>query len=174
MSGLLPIEEHLRTGEALDQDTQLVVRGWPLTVDGLLRNADATRRRYARLGQPFVAISAEVTVLGWDVDAILSGPRLRLRRTYAAALVRSLIETDFDLIATLRRRTTAWSCRRTMLRSLSVSSRSWAKFDTNRITSGGAVTDPNVDVTLAADMNQIDDTGYVWAFLGDAAGPGAS
>lgn len=100
MSGLLPIEEHLRTGETLDQDAQLVVRGWPLSVDGLLRNADATRRRYARLGQPFVAVSAEVTVLGWDVDAILSGPRLRLRRTYAAALLRSLIEADFDLIAT--------------------------------------------------------------------------
>lgn len=33
------------------------------------------------------------------------------------------------------------------------------------------MTDPNVDVTLVADMNQIDDTGYVWAFLGDAAEP---
>ena len=27
-------------------------------------------------------------------------------------------------------------------------------------------------VTLPADVNQVDDTGYVWAFLGDAAEPG--
>ena len=29
----------------------------------------------------------------------------------------------------------------------------------------------SVSVTLPADANQIDDTGYVWAFLGDAGEP---
>lgn len=29
-----------------------------------------------------------------------------------------------------------------------------------------------VVVTLPADVNHVDETGYVWAFLGDAAGPG--
>jgi hypothetical protein len=29
----------------------------------------------------------------------------------------------------------------------------------------------NVAVTLPADVNQIDDTGYVWAFLSDSAEP---
>lgn len=35
------------------------------------------------------------------------------------------------------------------------------------MTNPGAVT-----VTLPADVNQVDDTGYVWAFLGDADEPG--
>lgn len=98
--GLSPIEEHLRAGEHLDPEAQLVVRGWPLTVGGLLHNAGATRRRYSRSGEPFVAISAEVTVLGWDMDAILAGPRLRTRRSYAAAPVGVLIEAGFELVAT--------------------------------------------------------------------------
>ena len=29
-----------------------------------------------------------------------------------------------------------------------------------------------ITVTLLADVNQVDDTGYVWAFLSDAAEPG--
>ena len=86
MSDLTPIDGHVRLGEVLDPDAHLVIRGWPLTVDGLLRNADATRRRYSRAGRPFVAVSAEVTFAGWDIDAILSGPRLRTRRSYAAVV----------------------------------------------------------------------------------------
>jgi hypothetical protein len=100
MSDLTPIEGHVRAGEALDPEAALVIRGWPLTVDGLLRNADATRRRYSRAGRPFVAVSAEVTVAGWDLDAILSGPRLRTRRSYAAVPVGRIVETGFGLLAT--------------------------------------------------------------------------
>ena len=33
-------------------------------------------------------------------------------------------------------------------------------------------TDSTVAVTLPADVNQIDETGYVWAFLSDADEPG--
>lgn len=95
---LSPIEEHLRYGEELDD--VLVVRGWPLTVEGLLRNADATRRRYSRAGEPFVAISAEAVMPGWPVDAILSGPRLRTRLRYAAVDAGSLVEAGFDLLPT--------------------------------------------------------------------------
>jgi len=29
----------------------------------------------------------------------------------------------------------------------------------------------DIDVTLVADVNQIDDTGFIWAFLGEAAEP---
>lgn len=42
------IGAHLRRGESLNAEADLVVRGWPLTVEGLLRNADATRSRYSR------------------------------------------------------------------------------------------------------------------------------
>jgi hypothetical protein len=100
MSESTPIEGHVRPGEVVDPNAHLVVRGWPLIVDGLLRNADATRRRYSRAGRPFVAVSAEVTIAGWDVDAILSGPRLRTRRSYAAVPVRRVVEAGFDLLAT--------------------------------------------------------------------------
>jgi len=100
VSELEPIESHLRTGEVLDPDSSLVIRGWPLTVDGLLRNADATRRRYSFRGHPLVAISAEVTLDGWDVDAILSGPRLRTRRSYAVVAANEVVEAGFDLLPT--------------------------------------------------------------------------
>ncbi len=74
---LVPIEGYLREGDQLDPAAHLVVRGWPLTADGILRNADATRSRYSWAGEPLVAVSAEVTIAGWDVDRILSGSRLR-------------------------------------------------------------------------------------------------
>ena len=96
---LEPIEELLRD-ERLDGDALLVVRGWPLTVDGLLRNADATRSRFSRGGEPFSAISAEVTVHEWTLDTIPSGPRLRTRSRYAAVSVQALAAAGFELLPT--------------------------------------------------------------------------
>ncbi len=95
---LSPIEKHLRDQEEL-AGVQ-VVRGWPLTVEGLLRNADATRRRYARAGQPLVAISAEAAIAGWSVDAILAGARLRTRLRYAVVDADTLLEAGFELLPT--------------------------------------------------------------------------
>jgi hypothetical protein len=77
-----------------------VIRGWPLTTDGLLRNADATRRRYSFAGEPLVAISAEVTMPGWDVGSILSGSRLRTRRSYASTPVGAATDAGFWLLPT--------------------------------------------------------------------------
>lgn len=99
---LLPIEDALRIGEVLDPDAQLVMRGWPVNVDGILRNADLTMRRYSLGGEPFVAISAEVTIPGWDVESILRGPRLRSRRTYAIIGVRTLLDAGFELLPTFK------------------------------------------------------------------------
>lgn len=53
---LEPIEKHLRSNEVLDSAADLLVRGWPLTIDVTLRNADATRNRFSRGGEPFIAI----------------------------------------------------------------------------------------------------------------------
>lgn len=100
MSELEPIEPHLRIAEVLEPAAALVIRGWPLTVEGLLRNADATRRRYSLVGEPLVAISAEVTMPGWDVESILSGSRLRTRRSYASTLAYEVIEEGFRLLPT--------------------------------------------------------------------------
>jgi len=100
MNYLEPIEALLRDDERLDPDTHLVVRGWPLTVDGLLRNADATRSRFSLDGRPFSAISAEVTVDGWTLDSILGGPRLRTRSRYVAVSVGELVAGGFGLLPT--------------------------------------------------------------------------
>jgi hypothetical protein len=97
---LEPIEKHVRPAEVLDPAADLVVRGWPLTIDGILRNADATRNRFSRGGEPFIAISVEVTIPGWDIDAILSGPRLRTRSRYASAPVGAVQNAGFELLAT--------------------------------------------------------------------------
>lgn len=97
---LEPIEGHLRPGEQLDLEAHLVVRGWPVDIDGILRNADRTRARYSWAGEPFVAISAEVTIPGWDVESILRGSRLRSRRTYAIVGVGELLEAGFTLLPT--------------------------------------------------------------------------
>jgi hypothetical protein len=94
---LEPIERELRD-ERLDSDALLVVRGWPLTVEGLLRNADATRQRFSRKGEPFSAISAEVTVGRWTLDSILAGPRLRTRSRYAVASVGGIADAGFELL----------------------------------------------------------------------------
>ena len=100
MNDLEPIEGLFRDGERLDPEAHLVVRGWPLTVDGLLRNADATRARFSLDGRPFSAISAEITVAGWTLDMILAGPRLRTRSRYAAVPVGELVEAGFGLLPT--------------------------------------------------------------------------
>src|SRR3954454_10946963 len=69
-------------------------------VDGLLRNTDATRSRYSLEGAPFVAISAEATVDEWSLEAILAGPRLRTRSSYASAPVGAVVSAGFRLLAT--------------------------------------------------------------------------
>jgi hypothetical protein len=97
---LEPIEKHLRPNERLDPAADLVVRGWPLTIDGILRNADATRSRFSRGGEPLIAVSVEVTIPGWDLDAILAGPRLRTRSRYASAPVGAVQNAGFELLAT--------------------------------------------------------------------------
>lgn len=100
MADLEPIEPSLRRDETLDPAAHVVVRGWPLHVDGLMRNADATRSRFQFRGSPLAAVSAEVTVATWTVDTILAGPRLRTRSRYAAAQVGDLVRAGFALLPT--------------------------------------------------------------------------
>ena len=99
---LIPIEDKLRPGEILDPASHLIMRGWPVTADGILANADRTRVRYSLAGEPFVAISAEATIAGWDVDTILMGARLRSRSSYAISPVGDLIAAGFDLAPTFQ------------------------------------------------------------------------
>lgn len=95
---LEPIEPHLRGDEHLAPDTDIVVRGWPLTVEGVLQNADDARSRFSWRGAPLVAVSAEATVGGRTLEQILAGPRLRTRKRYASAVAERLLEADFLLL----------------------------------------------------------------------------
>ena len=94
-----PIELVCRD-QRLERGARLVVRGWPLTVAGLLGNADATSHRFSRGGEPFLAVSSEVTDGAWTLDAVLAGPRVRTRSRYAAVPVHALIRAGFELIPT--------------------------------------------------------------------------
>jgi hypothetical protein len=76
----------------------LVVRGWPLTVEGLLQNADDARSRFSWRGEPLVAVSAEATVGGRTLDELLAGSRLRTRRRYASAVAQRLLDERFVLL----------------------------------------------------------------------------
>jgi len=95
-----PIEHHLRTERFERSAFGLVVRGWPLTIEGLLRNADACRSRYSWRGKPLVAVSAELAADRWAVGAVLVDPRLVNRSRYAAAPVRSVLRRGFTVLPT--------------------------------------------------------------------------
>lgn len=95
---LEPIEPHLRSGEQLQPDADLVVRGWPLTAQGVLQNADDARSRFSWKGEPLLAVSGEATVGGRTLKELFAGPRLRTRRRYASALAQSLLDAGFLLL----------------------------------------------------------------------------
>jgi hypothetical protein len=99
MAALEAIESYLREEQAPDPAAD-IVRGWPLTVDGLLRNAESTRGRYTWKGQPVGAISTEITGDRFTLGTILAGPRLRTRSRYACAPVRLVVESGFELLPT--------------------------------------------------------------------------
>lgn len=99
-SPLEPIEGYLRDGEVLVPDGQYVIRGWPLMTAGLLANAQATASRYSYRAEPFLAVSVEMTMPGWDAERILSGRRVRTRRSYVMVLARSVVGGGFELLPT--------------------------------------------------------------------------
>ncbi|MGQ0623727.1 MAG: hypothetical protein ACT4PP_03590 [Sporichthyaceae bacterium] len=94
---LEPLEAQLRS-EELDSESDLVVRGWPLTIEGLLRNADDARARFSWRGSPLAAVSAEATVGERTLGDVLAGPRLRTRSRYASATARALLDAGFALL----------------------------------------------------------------------------
>lgn len=93
-----PIEDHLR-----DEDPgewTLVIRGRPLTLEGILLAAGRTVSEFTWRGMPVAAVSAEVTGPDRSTDEILAGPRLRTRRTYASAPVSALRDAGFEVLPT--------------------------------------------------------------------------
>jgi hypothetical protein len=97
-SVLTPIEAHVRADDPASWT--LVIRGRPLTVEGLLIAAGRTMAEFSWRGDPLAAVSAEVTGPDRSTDELLAGPRLRTRRTYAEAPVTSLVNAGFAVLAT--------------------------------------------------------------------------
>lgn len=96
---LTPIESHLRPDDD-PSDWILVIRGRPLTVEGLVIAAGRTLAEFSWRGEPCAAVSAEITGPGRSTDDVLAGPRLRTRRTYAATRVADVIGGGFPVLAT--------------------------------------------------------------------------
>lgn len=65
----------------------------------MLANAERTAQRLSFSGEPFVAISVDVTIAGWDVEAILAR-RIGTRRSYAQARAGDLLAEGFALAPT--------------------------------------------------------------------------
>lgn len=99
LARLTPIEPHVRV-DAVVSGASVVVRGWPLTVEGLLRNAASTRDRYSLRGRPLVAVSVELADDARPLDAVLSGARMRTRTRYAVASVGAVAEAGFQMLPT--------------------------------------------------------------------------
>lgn len=66
----------------------------------MMRNATQASERFSLAGSPLVAISTEVTIDGWPLERILSGRRLRTRKSYAAVPVAAVLEAGYTLLAT--------------------------------------------------------------------------
>lgn len=96
----LPIEGHLRSPFPIVDAGRLVVRGRPLTVDGLLSNALRTSDQFTWLGRPLLAVSAEVTGEGRTAQDLLGDERLRTRRTYVRATPAAIDDAGFVVLAT--------------------------------------------------------------------------
>ena len=98
---LEPIEPYLRSGEELNPLADVVVRGWPLTVEGILQYADDARNRFSWGDEPFVAVSSEATVGGRTLDELLAGPTLAdpqaLRQHRGAAAPRGRVPSAPEL-----------------------------------------------------------------------------
>jgi hypothetical protein len=95
---LKPIEAHLR-----DEDPatwMFVIRGRPLTVEGLLIAAGRALSEFSWRGNSLAAVSAEVTGPGRSTDDLLAGPRFKTRRTYAEAAVATLVQAGFVVLPT--------------------------------------------------------------------------
>ncbi len=95
---LVPIEPHVRDEDPLD-DTVVVIRAGPLTVEKLVEHATRQQGRYSFRGRPMASISVDVASSGWTIEAILRD-RLWSRSTYATCAVGALLGGGYELVPT--------------------------------------------------------------------------
>jgi hypothetical protein len=154
-------------------EAAVLVRGGPDTQDKLARHARRTARAWSLDGQPLLGISV-FGVLDIPPDELLSArfATYRVIRMPAAARLR---DRGFELLPTGCARTTpSASAGPTASSSMSCWPRSglrWPRFSTLGARSGERrAVMYRVDIT--ADLNDEDETGYLWTFLDEARDPG--
>ena len=166
-----PIETYLRV-EPIDDEMIVVVRGGPVTPEKFLEHAHRQAREFTFRGAPMYSISVNLTVAGWDLDALLAGP-LASRSTYATATVGAVRTAGFELLPTF-----AAPHYDLLLPGGQYpdAERARAVFSDSRAEPVQApreveVTSSQVEVDIPCDPTQIDQTGLPWAFLDEAAHP---
>jgi hypothetical protein len=98
MTDQQPIETYLRV-EHIDDEMTVVVRGGPVTTEKFLEHARRQAREFTFRGAAMYSISVNLTVAGWDMDALLAGP-LASRSTFATTTVGAVRIAGFELLAT--------------------------------------------------------------------------
>ena len=93
-----PMESSVRAENIATDD--VVVRGNPLTIQGLLGHAQRTATIFTWRGEALLAVSAAVTGVGRSVDDLLASPNLRTRSTFASAPVATLVAAGFEVLPT--------------------------------------------------------------------------
>lgn len=127
-------------------------------------------RRYTYEGSPMAAISAVLVPPDGEIDSLLAIKPLIYRRSYALATVQDLTSAGSPYWTPSLRHMCRSCSRPTMRTSQRRCSRSLTTFDRTPTSLGGELVNP-IAVSLPADIHQIDDTGYVYAFLDEAPDP---
>ncbi len=93
-----PIEPYVRS-ESPPDDAIVVVRGGPIAAEKIVEHALRQAREYSYEGRPMYSVSVSLTVDGWDLAALLTGP-LSSRTTFAASTARAVRGAGFGLLPT--------------------------------------------------------------------------
>lgn len=95
---LEPIEGHLRAHDVGD-DTLLLIRGGPLTVEKLVEHARRQAREFSLRGAPMASISVDGLVAGWTVELVLR-ERMWSRSQFATATAGVVRGAGFEVLPT--------------------------------------------------------------------------
>jgi hypothetical protein len=93
-----PIETYLRV-EHIDDEAIVVLRGGPVTTEKFVEHALRQAREFTFRSAPMYSISVNLTVGGWDLDALLAGP-MASRSTYATPTAGAVRSAGFELLPT--------------------------------------------------------------------------
>ena len=99
-AGLTPIETEFWTpGGRVPNESELVVRGSPVTAEKLWSHALRQAREYSYRGQHLASVSVDLVLPDWSLERILS-TQLATYSRFATCSVADLVEAGFSVLAT--------------------------------------------------------------------------